>query len=221
MVVAGAFEVDRASTNVRTSGKRRIVAPYVTSWSEEVDAPGRVVERRGLPGIGYADESLGDRDANGVLWSRTAFAPGVERPVFGRVHPMRQRRAMLRLLCQVCAGPADRNDDGVLWLLRDFRDDWPGWPENMGIIEPPVCVDCVRLSLRVCPALRKGAAAFRARTFPVAGVRGLLFAGAGRPRPVGDVNVSLDNPAVHWVQASSLARELHDCTIVDLDELVG
>lgn len=45
---------------------------------------------------------------------------------------------MQRLLCNVCAQPADRSDDGVLWLLRDFRDDWPNWPQGMGAVEPPV-----------------------------------------------------------------------------------
>lgn len=96
----------------------QIIAPYITSWSAEQDLPYRLVERPGL-GIGYTDESFGDRDAHGVLWQRAAVRHGVGRPEFGKVHPLRQRRAMRQLLCQVCAGPADRNYDGVLWLLRD------------------------------------------------------------------------------------------------------
>lgn len=158
----------------------RIVAPYVTSWSAEIDPPVELVEVPGR-GIGYADETVTDRDSRGVLWFRTTHAPGQGRPLFGRVHPLRQRRAMRRLLCQVCGGPADRTEDGVLWLGRDHRDDWPGWPNRIAETEPPICVPCVRLSLRLCPALRRGAVAFRARQYPIVGVRGGLYAGGRNP----------------------------------------
>lgn len=197
-----------------------MVAPYVTAWSAEVDPPHELVEVPGR-GIAYADETVSDRDSNGVLWYRTSHCPGQGRPEFGRVHPLRQRRAMRRLLCQVCAGPADRTDDGVLWLLRDHRGDWPGWPDGMGVTEPPVCVPCLRFSVRVCPALRNGAVAVRVGRFAVDGVHGALHTGGPVPVFVGAVTVSLDNPAVRWVRAVSLARELRDCTIVDLDELAA
>jgi len=140
----------------------RVVAPYVTSWSEESvwDVPVVLGEQ----GIAYADEHVMDRDQDGVLWARCPVRRGWGRPVFGEVHPLRQRRAMRRLLCQVCAGPADRTKDGVLWLLVDWRHDWPDWPNRMGVIEPPICVPCARLSVRVCPTLRRrGAVAVRAR----------------------------------------------------------
>lgn len=120
---------------------REPIAPYVSTWSAEQDLPYRLVERAGH-GIGYADELLGDRDAHGVLWQRAAVRHEVGRPEFGKVHPLRQRRAMRQLLCQVCAEPADRTDDGVLWLLRDYRCDWPRWPEGMACVEPPICVPC-------------------------------------------------------------------------------
>jgi hypothetical protein len=176
------------------------------------------VEVRG-GGIAYADETLADRDRRGVLWYRTPFRLGVGQPVFGKVHPLRQRRAMSRLLCQVCAGPADRTEDGVLFLLKDHRRDWPGWPNSMGVTEPPVCLPCVRLSARVCPALRKGAVMVRAGRYEVAGVHGGLYAGGRTPRLVGEATVSFDNPAVRWLRAVSLVRELWDCALVELDEL--
>ncbi len=191
----------------------QIIAPYITSWSAEQDLPYKLVERFG--GIGYADESFGDRDARGVLWQRAAVRHGVGKPEFGRVHPLRQRRAMRQLLCQVCAEPADRNDDGVLWLLRDYRDDWQGWPDGMGCNEPPVCVPCVPLSLRLCPALRRGAVAIRAREFDVAGVRGALY----RAGTVEEASHAYDDPDVRWLVASALIRELHGCTFVSLGEL--
>jgi hypothetical protein len=200
------------------AGDRRAVVPYVTEWSEEQAPPFVVLERRGV-GIAYADESLVDRDKHGVLWSRMSYRPGVGRPLFGRVHPLRQRRAMRRLLCQVCAGPADQNGEGVLWLMRDFREAWPGWPNGMGETEPPVCRACARLSLRLCPSMRKGAVLVRARQYPVAGVHGLLYSGGRRPVPVGPLTVSLDDPAVRWVRAARLVRQLDDCTLVDIEDL--
>ena len=205
------------SPHEATTG-RPVVAPYVTAWSEEKDPPYVVVERPGGGGIAYLDETFTDRDRNGVLWFRTPFRPGQGRPEFGRVHPLRQRRTMLRLLCQVCAGPADRTDDGVLWLLQDNRDDWPSWPHGMGVTEPPICLPCVRTSVRMCPALRRGAAAVRARSFPVAGVHGTLYRGT-RPVAVGAASVPLDDPTIRWVRAVSLIRELSDCTI--LPDLTG
>src|SRR5262245_33889083 len=108
---------------------RPIVAPYITAWSAEQSPPVVVVERP-EGGIGYLDETVADRDRNGVLWLRTPFRPGQGRPEFGKVHPLRQRRTMQRLLCQVCAGPADCTEDGVLWLLQDHQKDWRSWPNG-------------------------------------------------------------------------------------------
>ena len=193
--------------------------PYITSWSEEQDPPYRLLERRGQ-GIAYLDETLHDRDNKGVLWYRTSFRPGQGQPVFGKVHPIRQRRAMRRLLCQVCAGPADHNSDGILWLLKDHREDWPGWPENMAVTEPPVCVPCVRVASRLCPALRKGAVTIRIRHAPISGVRGTLYRRTGLvPVAMNEATIPYDDPAVRWVRAASLVRELHDSTIVPLEDI--
>jgi hypothetical protein len=88
------------------------LVPYVTAWSSERSARPHVITRGG--GIGYADESPFDRDSDGVLWAREGVSPGRGKPEFGRVHLWRQRRAMRRLLCQVCGRDADRDADGVL-----------------------------------------------------------------------------------------------------------
>jgi hypothetical protein len=203
-----------------TSDERRIVAPYVTAWSTEHDLPYKLVERRGL-GLAYTDETLIDRDEQGVLWRRTLSCPRNGRPEFGRVHPLRQRRAMRRLSCQVCAGPADRTADGVLWLLPDHREDWEGWPQGMANVEPPVCLQCVNTSARLCPALRKGAVAVRVRECPIVGVRGALYKSGGAfPVVVAEKIVTFDDPAVRWVRAVSLVRELRDCKITPLEELI-
>jgi hypothetical protein len=114
---------------------------YITTWSGERPLSTKVIERPGR-GIAYADETLTDRDDHGVLWRRVPSRPGDGRPQFGQVHPLRQRRAMRRLLCQVCGHPADQSDLGTLWLVPDYRDDWPTWPEHMACTEPPICRPC-------------------------------------------------------------------------------
>ncbi|OLF19394.1 hypothetical protein [Actinophytocola xanthii] len=193
------------------------LAPYITAWSDEEDSPCTVVERKGW-GIAYADETLTDRDDGGVLWFRKPSRPRQGRPRFDQVHPLRQRRAMRRLLCQVCGGPADVTDDGVLWLLKDHRTDWPRWPENMAVTEPPICVPCVRVASRACPALRRGAAVIRVGSSPIVGVQGLLYrSGHAGPIPVGETIIAYDDPGIRWARAITLVRELRWCTILDAD----
>jgi hypothetical protein len=208
-----------AGSRQRVGADRHAVTPYIMAWSAEQDPPVMLVECPG-GGIAYQDETVADRDRNGVLWFRTPFRPGQGRPEFGRVHPLRQRRTMQRLLCQVCAGPANQTEDGVLWLLKDHREDWPSWPNGMGVTEPPICLSCVEVSLRLCPALRKGAAVVRAGSFVVAGVHGTLYRGGHRLVTVGAATVAFEDPAIRWVRAVSLVRELQDCTVLPLADLV-
>lgn len=128
------------------------------------------------------------------------------------MHPLRQRRAMRRLLCQVCGGPADRNEHGVLWLLRDHHDDWPNWPEGMANTYPPVCLPCARASIRECPALRRGYVAVRARHCPIVGVYGIRHALAGSlATPSGGTIATYEDPGIDWTLATQLVRSLHDC----------
>jgi hypothetical protein len=192
------------------------VVPYIARWNAEDAPPTMVIERAGL-GVAFADELPADRDRDGVLWARALSLPGQGQPHFKEVHPLRQQQAMRRLLCQVCAEPADRTEQGVLWLLLDYRQDWPGWPEDMANTGPPLCLPCARASVRVCPGLRKGFVAIRAHS-QVAGVYGARYrAGRSRPIVVADEIVTYDDPAIRWIVAAQLVRSLHGCTIVDLD----
>ncbi len=196
-----------------------MIAPYITAWSAEHDLPCVLVDRPDNR-LGYAQELLSDRDSRGVLWRQTALHQGNGRPEFAKVHPLRQRRAMELLLCQVCGNAADQDDDGALWLLRDFRDDWPQWPEGMASAEPPVCRPCVSVSRRLCPSLRKGVVAVRVRQCPVVGVRGSLYRpGTLAPVAVRAGDFPYDDPAIHRVLASALIRELRGCTVVPLQVL--
>ncbi|ONI81715.1 hypothetical protein ALI144C_20175 [Actinosynnema sp. ALI-1.44] len=198
-----------------------LAVPYVTAWSAEQNVSGEVILRPG-GGVGYLDESIVDRDAYGVLWVRSASCPGAGKPVFGEVHSLRQRRAMRRLLCQVCGDAADRTPDGILWLLPDFREDWPGWPDAMANVEPPICLRCAGVSMRLCPRLRRGAAVVRVLECPVVGVRGKLYApGQEGPILVGTDAFAFDDLRIRWVQAFSLVRQLRGCTLVMPGELTG
>jgi hypothetical protein len=212
-----AVGVRQVGVQLPTAG--RGIVPYITTWSGEQDLPAEVIQL-GQSGIGFADETVIDRDDHDVLWTRQLSRPGDGRPEFRQVHPLRQRRAMRRLLCQVCAQPADRNEQGVLWLLRDHRDDWPDWPEDMANTYPPVCLGCAHQSIRLCPTLRKGYVAVRALRFPYRGVYGQQYAPGHRwPIPVEDGVVTYNNPAIRWTCAVQLVRSLQDCTIVDLDDV--
>jgi hypothetical protein len=200
------------------------VVPYIGSWTGEANCPTQVV-RRPDNGIGYADETILDRDQWGVLWTRIPSRVGVGHPLFKELHTVRQRRAMRRLLCQVCAQPADRTEQGMLWLVPGGDvDDRSGWPRQMTTIYPPLCVACARISVRMCPALRVGAVAVRAHS-RVRGVNGVVFEPAGRYPGLsvtdrGEV-IPYDGPEIAWVQAVLLVRSLYDAAIVDLDGLTG
>jgi hypothetical protein len=196
------------------------VVPYTTRWSEEETVSVTVTHGRHRPGIAYLDESLTDRDRHGVLWRRDFSLPGRGRPEFGNVHSGRQIHAMRNLLCQVCAGPADHDELGTLWLLSDraeYHDDWPGWPERMATPEPPVCLPCARTALRACPALRKGHVAIRVGHSTIGGVRGVLYRpGPLVPKPLDVILVPYEDPAIRWTCAAHLVRELFRCTIVEI-----
>jgi hypothetical protein len=190
------------------------LVPYIACWSGERPTRTPVVAGSRW-GIGYAQERGGDRDAHGVLWGRYVRAPGTGEPEFGRVHPYRQRHAMRRLLCQVCGAVADRNEQGVLWLLGDAGRGWSG-AEATG--QPPVCLRCAGPASRACPHLRRGTLALRVRHAPIAGVFGKLFAPSRRgPVCVGTATLAYDDPRVRWLQARQLLRDLQDWTVVDLD----
>lgn len=195
--------------------------PYVAMWSAEEVQAARVVATS--LGIAYADESSIDRDRHGLLWSRVTSCPGVGEPIYRQMHPLRQRRAMRRLLCQVCAGPADHDEHGTLWLIQDQRDQWPGWPEGAQNTHPPLCLRCARIAVKSCPWLKHGYVAVRARSFVGGAWGGLYRMGRSHPRPVltGALTLNFGDPRLPWLQADQLVRELVGCTYVDLEPVRG
>lgn len=199
--------------------RRPGIVPYIASWTAERRPLDPVVASMRHGGIAYVDEVPHDRDSHGVLWRRSTLRPGKGRPRYGAVHSARQRRSMRKLLCQICAEPADRTTEGFLWLLGDDRDDWKGWPENMAATHPPVCLPCSAIAVLLCPYLARGYVAVRVRAPQVGGVYGALYCPnpSGPPQPVSDVTVPYDDRQMPWVLAAQLVTALHDCTFIDLD----
>lgn len=188
--------------------------PYSSAWTAEiVPVPRVIADAHGLAMPGH------DRDERGVLWRPFALRQRLGRPEYGTVHGPRQRRCMRRMLCQVCGGPADRTEQGWLWLLEDHRGE-PGWPEGEVTTHPPVCRPCALLAARMCPHLQRGVVAVRAARPLIDTVYGQLYK-PGWPAPLpGERGVFLvRDPVVRWVLGGQLAVSLMDVTLVDLPEL--
>lgn len=192
------------------------IVPYIASWSSEVELPATPVERRGR--LGYADEDLNDRDRLDVLWRRVGHSPGQGRPTFGIVHSLRQRRAMRRVLCQVCGDVVGDDDHGVLWLMGREEYQRAPWPAPIDTPHPPVCLPCAEVSITACPHLRNHYVAVRVRRYRVAGAYGAIH----QPRLTGPIavdvgSVAFDDHRILWMQASQLIMRLTDYRVVDLD----
>jgi hypothetical protein len=199
---------------VASPGNAPLTVPYITQWSEERVSSVPVVHRR--RGIAYAEERPGDRDEHGVLWIRESSRPHQGRPLFGKIHSRRQLRAITRMLCQVCGGRADRNGDGILWLVCEDPQRPDTWPDQLLISDPPVCADCAAKAVLLCPRLRRHYTALRVSAFKLLGVSGLLYLAGGR-NLVTDAGVAYDDPRVRWVKASQLIVRLDEFSITDLD----
>ena len=188
--------------------------PYISAWSSEHLPQPRIL--RAADGIALQGHL---RDSTGVSWQPWALRQGDGKPEYGTVHGPRQRRAMRRHLCQVCGGPADKNEQGVLWLLENHPT-VPGWPEREVTTHPPVCLPCAQLAARLCPHLRDSCVAVRVGRVVTDGIYGQLYTpGLAGPVRGGKQVVFADDPRVRWMVGAQLAATLQNVTIVDLAEL--
>jgi hypothetical protein len=208
--------------------RRPDVVPYITAWSTENALATVVVAARSRQGarVAYADESPFDRDDRGVLWRRVPARAGQGRPLFAAVHGARQRRAMRRLLCQVCGGPADRDERGVLWLLGADPEGTgrrpADWPESLVTRHPPVCLGCARKAVHLCPYLGREMTAVRVAAPRLYGVYGVLYRPAlPLPSQVTDASLPYGHPGLAWLVAAQQLRSLHGCIPVNLDREPG
>ena len=195
-----------------TWGPREIPVPYVADWTgESVNCAGMTVRPDGS-GLCYRDEQPSDRDYRGVLWARMTYAPGEGAPRFPLMHPARQRRAMEKLLCQVCGGPSSKTNRGWLFLL-------PSGPvDDVRTTKPPICEPCAVLAMRHCPHLTDPIAV-RVRRPRVWGVYGDMWAlrsGALVTRDDGDGFMQYGHANARWFLATHLVLDLDRCTRVPL-----
>lgn len=196
------------------------VVPYIGTWTGEQ----RCALQLGWRGtrLGYNDETPFDRDSQGVLWQRHTMSIGAGRPLFTVVHPLRQRRVMTHLLCQVCAQAADHTEDGTLWLLPAAEAASFDASDGLVTRHPPLCMSCARISVRVCPGMRPNYVALRAHS-AACGVLGTVYRRLDRApwmeldtEHTGDL-VAYDDPAIARTHAHQLLRVLINISTVDLD----
>ncbi|MFI2077568.1 hypothetical protein [Streptomyces triculaminicus] len=192
--------------------------PFITAWSLEQppEEDWLVAHPNGF--VAYHDEKPHYRDEEMVLWVACRMLQGHGEPELGRVHPRRQKVAMEERLCQMCAEPADQNEQGVLWLLDG---DMPR--EGAWTTQPPVCRACVPRVVRACPALRRSFTLLRVKHPVVEGVHGRLY----QPAPGGGLVpgkkrfLRYGDPLTVWMVAGQLYSALHGLTQVALEELAS
>src|SRR5690606_9500589 len=169
----------------------KMVVPYITSWDSElksIASPTHRLEVRDVPTRGglvrevyYSDEIPHDRDPAGVLWGRQISRRGQGKPMFSKVHAGRQRRAVMKALCQVCGPPHKPSPEG----RRGVRagDGTRHWNEREYTLtgNPRSCAACVPVAQGLCPAVRRHHAVVRARRAEAWGVAGALVGTDDRP----------------------------------------
>ncbi|MFA0839054.1 hypothetical protein [Streptomyces rochei] len=216
----------------RTSAAPRLV-PYITQREGEYGGLESELTLSmnafGSVRLAYQEETPADRGPRGELWARCSQslnAAGQPRgkPQWRMVNPARQREAMEQLRCQVSFCPAE-TDQGYVFLAGDVEDDSHRAGRPVRTAQPPVCLKHLRPAIELCPHLRKGHIAFRARaTSPwgVIGTRYRLTATGLEPLPThdDDAPVPYGHPQLGWFLASQLIRELRDLEVVNLDDLV-
>ncbi|MEO3803281.1 hypothetical protein [Nonomuraea sp. B1E8] len=136
----------------------RLRVPYITAYAEEL-VPYRLTftaDQSATDGLrlSYTDPVPQDW-MMGVLWARVGLHRH-GRPEWKLINTIRQRRCMLRLLCQVCGRSAMDDDGRISWVLADAPGDAS---DGAGYTNaPPTCAACVPEALTSCPRLRHGAA---------------------------------------------------------------
>ncbi|GGZ73514.1 hypothetical protein ACFOOM_00730 [Streptomyces echinoruber] len=200
--------------------------PFIAAWSSEPLRTTPVVlhHGRGGAGIGYKDEDSDlDRSTGGVLWVRVPATRGVGEAHLAKVHPLRQRAAMDRLLCQVCGEHTyDPRDKRRLFLLAGGED--RPIREGERTAAPPVHAPCAQEAIRDCRALRKGWSAALVRSALAWGVAGIVHDPATL-QPLPDRHgdgldfVGYDDPLIRWTLAHREVVRLTGVTPITPAEL--
>lgn len=195
--------------------------PFISSRTTEQSLPGTLLVRPGAgQGLGYEDEGEGeqDRDRDGGLWARVSTDLSGTGTVENAIpHPYRQRALMERLLCQVCAGPPERDErEGFLFVVPDGPRDRSAaredWAERALEATPPVCLADAVESATGCPRLGRATALWVRQPvlYGVSGFGYLLLDGTLRRLKT---PVSYEDPALAWVVAHQMVRRLQGVTV--------
>ncbi|WP_145503801.1 hypothetical protein [Streptomyces sp. CFMR 7] len=131
--------------------------------------------------IRYAEPGPFDRypELDDVLLARTLSTVPSGRPDGHVLSPYRHAHCMLNHLCQGCGSPAERGEDGLLFVLPATRSD--GSPAAAcGLNDMPP--SCARCALRHCPLLSsRGRKLLWAGQAEVIGVYGEVFLPPAEP----------------------------------------
>ncbi|WP_240489834.1 hypothetical protein [Actinomadura atramentaria] len=149
-----------------------------------------------------------------MLLARIGISPGVGRPKFKNVHHLRQRRAMRKLLCQVCRTPCGPD---AVWMLsaQEYQNAEGPWPAPVLTAHPPLCPGCAAHSARLCPHLRDGHVLLRALRFKLAAVSGMLYEpGPGGLKAAEPATVEYGNPWTRWMRATQVHMRLEEYTVL-------
>jgi hypothetical protein len=196
---ASSLAVDRGRTETRL-----FIAPYANEavCDTEVlfDADGRVR---------YADERPTDRCVDGYLWQRwEGTQTGGQH--WAEHHPERQRHVMRQPpRCGGCAGEADVDSRGMLWLLNaNASTERLAFPRDIITATPPMCLPDTHRALRLCRALQEGAIAIRVREAELIGVRGTVYSPSAPPQT--DQLVLFGDSRMDRVVARQMILQLYD-----------
>jgi hypothetical protein len=163
----------RAGTAAATTKAARLV-PYVTAYDGE-QMPYQLAfapHAAATDGVRLSFHDPVEQDwMFGVLWHRQGLHRR-GRPLWNMVNTSRQRRCMLRHLCQVCGRSAVDETGRVWWLL-------PEPPGQAGAVEfthaPPTCHRCIPAAFEQCPRLRRGGHIYTSAGSVPYGVVGMVY----------------------------------------------
>ncbi|MFC8466026.1 hypothetical protein [Streptomyces sp. NPDC057250] len=198
---------------------RGLRVPRVARWSAEQDITPRVYLQGGR--LVYRDPDLTRVSTQqGALWRVWSLAPGKGVPLLANLHPARQRRMMVRSLCQVCglSTATEAAAEGGQLVLTGSGEVAGRGPieEQERTMNPPLHLACAWESVRRCPHLLEGYAAARVTDARPWGLHGILHAPEGRRTAAGDLAVALVSPAQIAYEDSRLPLVLAGQTILEL-----
>lgn len=139
------------------------LVPYVTAYDGEDVAYQLALaphlEATNGVRLSYVDPVASDW-RYGVLWHRHGLSRAGD-PVFAQVNTARQRRCMVRNLCQVCGQTAVQAGTGLIWWVMA---DPPGRnaASEPFTHAPPTCRACIPVARRACPRLRRDSQVYTA-----------------------------------------------------------